>query len=127
MGIFDLFKHTPQQPKQVNTVSFELAAHYRGFKAFPVTVHGNKDAEQNNQKLKDVSLPGHTITFSFFNDHAKVFIDSSQVGAIFDKDQIASIPLLTAVFARMDEENVITNGTTVKRCRIHLFVKYMEK
>lgn len=119
MGLFDFMKKKEPQGKQ-----FTLAEHYRGFKAFPMVVHGNDLSERNNELLKDVSLPGHTITFALLPDHVQVLIDNMQVGAIFDTNQIKALSKITAVYARSDVETVIHSKGTLKRNRLHLFVKY---
>lgn len=119
MSILNLFNKKPIE----KIVSFTLAEHYRGFKAFPMVVHGNEISEQNNQKLKDTNLSGHIITFKYLADRVQVLIDDNQVGTVFDKEHIARISKITAVYARMDEEVVVSSAKTIKRHRIRLFVK----
>ena len=119
MGLFDFMKKKEPQGKQ-----FTLTEHYRGFKAFPMVVHGNDLSERNNELFKDVSLPGHTITFNRLPNHVQILIDDKQVGAIFDSNQINSLNRVSAVYARSDIETVVHSKGTLKRNRLHLFVKY---
>ena len=119
MGLFDFRKK-----KQPEGKHYTLSEHYRGYKAFPMIVHGNDLSEKNNELLRDVSLPGHTITFNHLPDHVQVLIDDKQVGAIFDSSQIDSLNKVSAVYARSDIETVVHSKVTLKRNRLHLFVKY---
>ena len=123
-----------QQPVKPSQIEFILAKHFRGFKRFPMVVHGHKEAEENNERLKDMDFPDHTIAFrpgsspTYKDPFYLVFIDNLNVGAIFDKEHIKSIKdgKITAVYAKSEEENVASGKNIVKRHRIRLFVKYKE-
>lgn len=119
MGLFDFIKKKQPEGKQ-----YTLSEHFRGYKAFPMVVYGNDLSEKNNELLKNVSLPGHTITFNYLSDRVQVLIDNKQVGAIFNQNQIESLSRVSAVYARSDVETVVHSKGTLKRNRLHLFVKY---
>ena len=126
-----IFSKQPAKPQQIE---FILAKHFRGFKRFPMVVHGHKEAEENNERLKDMDFPGHTIMFcpgsspTYKDPFYLVFIDNLNVGAIFDKEHVKSIKdrNITDVYAKSEEETTISKGRTDIRHRIRLFVKYKE-
>lgn len=109
--------------KTQNEKSFILEEHFRGFKAFPIVVHGDKDAETGNKKLAKTHLPGKTIRFVKAGSAYSVQIDAYHVGMIYDSDTIKRINKIEKVYAKIDEETVIGTKTTATRPRIHLFVK----
>ena len=123
-----------QQPVKPSQIKFILAKHFRGFKRFPMVVHGYKEAEENNERLKDMDFPEHIITFrsgssaTYKEPFYQVFIDNLNVGAIFDREHVKSIKdgNITAVYAKSEEEDVASGKRVVKRHRIRLFVKYKE-
>lgn len=138
MGILDeLKRHIYGDPQQTpppatgktgEALSFVLEEHYRGFKAFPIVTHGYEEAEKNNDKLAGEKLPGKTISFipGKYDGNKKMYsvvIDGLKIGAVFDSGIMERISKITNVYARMDEETVITNSGTITRSRIHLFTK----
>ena len=128
MGFLDLFKtEKPHTPSTV-TISFVLAKHFKGFKKFPMVVYGNSEREQNNESLKNVSLPGRSIVFVKNRQGVDVFIDNLFVGAIFDHGQIKALEqgTIESVFAKVEDETVIGKRKTETRHRVFLFVKYKE-
>ena len=128
MGLFDLIK--PRS--NANEYIFTLEEHFKGFKAFPIVVHGNNEAEKNNEKLRNQNLVGRSIKFKIeTKDRTAVFIDNKLVGSIFEEYQIKALRSgkVKAVYAKMEEEKIITNSRlkpVVTRHRAYLFVKYEE-
>lgn len=123
-----------QSKAELKAFSFTLAKGFRGFKRFSITIHGNKEAEKNNELLKDADLRGHTLTFkpgsssTYKEPFYQVFADNLQIGAIFDAEQINSINSgkIEEVFARSEAESTMINNKVVERHLIRLFVKYKE-
>lgn len=125
-----LFGKKPPKQQQFNGFSYVLAKGFRGFKRFPITIHGNQLAENNNELLKDADLRGHTLAFmpgsspNYKEPFFIVLVDNLQIGSIFDTEQIQAISSgkIVEVFARPEEENVMN---TIRH-RIRVFVKYKE-
>ena len=111
---------------------FTLSNTYRGYKTFPIVVHGNETAEENNQRLAYSDIKGKRIIFkpqrsSVF--YYAVYIENDIIGSIYDKDQIRSIQTnsFTDVYVKFIEENVVMKIGILSRQRARLFVKYKEK
>ena len=127
MGLF-----TKKKPKEqpVKEYSFTLSHGFRGYKKFPMTVHGNPVTERNNEQLKDAALPGRTITFRQGTEEQFlfVFLDGEQIGVIFDDSQIAAITSgkVKEVYAKVEPQPVAEKGKIIDRHRVYLFVKYAE-
>lgn len=127
-----LFGKKPTKP-QLKEYTFTLSKGFRGYKRFPISIHGHKESEKNNKVLKDTDLREHKLTFkpassSTTASFYQVFIDGLQVGSIFDKDQINSINYgrIEAVFARSEKEAVMGPKKIIERPVMRLFVKYKE-
>lgn len=128
-----LFGKKPTKPK-LKEYTFTLSKGFRGYKRFPISIHGHKESEKNNKALKDTDLREHKLTFkpgasdTYKEPFYQVFIDGLQVGSIFDKDQINSINYgrIEAVFARSETEAVTGNKRIINRPVMRVFVKYKE-
>lgn len=106
---------------------------FKGFKRFPVVVHGDSTSETNNEQLYNVNLSECAFKFvCSTGDHGRyaiLFIDNKKVGAIFDAEQVQAIEQeqIEMIHAESKEETIIGgNGTEIKR-RLYYFVKYKEK
>ena len=124
MGLFDFMNKKKQQSKE-----FILAEHFRGFKSFPMIVHGDSESEQNNKFFKDANMPGKTILF--IDEDPKrisIHIDGKKVGTLFDDDCIKKVrnDAFDKVYAKVETETVVEKKGTVTRPRIKLFVHYKE-
>ena len=124
-----------QTKPQLKEYSFTLTKGFRGFKRFPIVIHGHKESEKNNKALKDTDLREHTLTFtpgsgeSYKDPFYQVFIDNLHIGAIFDAEQVKAINSgrIEAVYAKNEEEAVISKKSISSRNIIRLFVKYKEE
>lgn len=116
MGIIDIFK-----PK-FQGYSFEQSPHFRGFKAFPFSVYGEKDAEENNERLKDIDLAGAVIRFAPSAKYYNIFLNDHRIGSIYDANLIKSIPDIKAVHLEPVTEAVAGKKVT-ERHRFKLFVR----
>jgi len=124
-----------QTKPQLKEYSFTLTKGFRGFKRFPIVIHGHKESEKNNKALKDTDLCEHTLVFkpgsseTYKEPFYQVIIDNLQVGAIFDFDQVKAINYgrIEAVYAKNEEEAVISKKSISNRNIIRLFVKYKEE
>ena len=128
---FNLFKK-PNNTQAVK-LTYILSDHFKGYKAFPIVVHGHKESEKNNAALKGTKLSGRTITFELCKSkdnlyYFDVLLDGAKVGAIFDETQIKELQTnkIMAVYAKNDTERVLYKEGFQDRNRIHLFVKYKE-
>ena len=128
-----LFGKKPTKP-QLKEYTFTLSKGFRGYKRFPISIHGHKESEKNNKALKDTDLRSHTLTFkpgasdTYKEPFYQVFIDGLQVGAIFDADQVKAINSgrIEEVFARSETQAVIGNKNIINRPVMRVFVKYKE-
>lgn len=110
--------------------SFVLEKHFKGFKAFPMVVHGNPEAEKNNEYFHGSNLSGKTITF--IDEGPKrigIYIDKRKVGTLFDMDCIQKVRKgsFDKIYAKVEDENIIGKKQTETRPRIRLFVHYEGK
>lgn len=144
MGIFkDYFstgnnpgKPPQQQPQQLHRFTYVLQKHFRGYKRFHITIYGDKEAERNNEKLSG-DLAGKSLTFveTISNSFTEpkhyyiVYLDDMRVGAIYNEEQVYYLSnlLITAVYAKVEEELDFENKKEITRKRIRLFVKYSEQ
>ncbi len=109
--------------------SFTLESHFKGFKAFPMVVHGNQEAEKNNKYFKDADMSGKTILFKDEDpERIGIYIDNRKVGTLFDEDCIKKVRTgaFDKVYAKADTETVVEQKKTISRPRIKLFVHYKE-
>lgn len=112
-----------------NSYSFTLESHYKGFKAFPMVVHGDQEAEKNNKHFKDTDMSGKKILF--IDEDPKritIHIDGKKVGTLFDADCIKKVRngAFDKIYAKIETETVIGKNKTVSHPRIKLFVHYKE-
>ena len=116
MGLFDKLKKKPEPVE----ISFPQAKGFRGFKKFPVVVHGNEEAERNNLLLSGEKMDGKTITFRqgwsevTRSNYFDVLIDGKKVGAIFSDSQLTELQngAIDAVYVKFEDG------------RIKMFVNY---
>lgn len=129
----NILKKQPQN--QLPERQYTLAKGFRGFKRFPINIHGDELSEKNNELLKDKEMPGYTIIFkpgssaNYKNPFYLVYIENLKIGAIFDPNQVQEIQkgLFSAVYARSEEESTISGKKIIKRHNMKLFVKYEGK
>ena len=105
--------------------TIKVSSHFKGFKRFPVVIHGNETSEQNNDFFLKTSLDNTTLfefvvfnekTISFEGRMSLVFINNRQVGAVFDPEQIQAIEN-----NMIEKIHIETSGDKLK-----FFVKYKE-
>jgi len=126
MKLFDLFA------KKSSDYEYIQAEEFRGFKSYPMVVHGDKESERNNERMKDADMAGKRITFkegksdTYKEQFLVVFINGKKVGAIFDKAQIREMKSgkIESVYAKLEPETVVYKGGSVTRNRVRLLVKY---
>lgn len=133
MGIFDIFKQKPSTGKVVSDVSFVRSEGFRGFKRFPMVIHGDKQSEENNEKLKDVDLSGAEIRFipcktSSGGLFYQVNILDHKIGSIFNDDQVAALKngSISEMYIKSEMESVVESNGLHDRPRFRLFAKYKE-
>lgn len=119
---------------QLKECQYVLSNGFRGYKCFPMVVHGQEESMKNNEALKDVDFKGYSIAFrpgksqTYTNPFYTVNIDKYQVGTIFDAEQVKALNdgMIEAIYAKSEPETVIgVNGTEIRN-RIKLFAKYKE-
>ena len=127
------FKKSPKQtpvsnPETVYTIPYSKG--FRGFKRFPIVVHGDPVSEQNNELLFDKDLSSSVFKF-ICSDYtggrmAQLFIDDKKVGAVFDPEQVQSVEnnLIEQIHVEPREEPVISSTGTVILHRLTILVKY---
>lgn len=128
MSLFNMLrKSTSSAQKQYNYI---LSDHFRGYKKFPMCVCGEGDAEKNNSSLKNINLEGQQIVFvqGFYDGNQKkisVYVCEKHIGTIYDEKQISEFEsgIITKVYAKMEDERIITKKGVLIRPRIFLFVK----
>lgn len=127
------FKKAPAKPAPEQRFDFALSSGFRGYKKFPLVVHGDKEAEKNNENFNDTDLRGKIISFvlsehEFRKQSLSVFVDNVKIGAVYESYQISDIVngRVVSVYAKVDEENVADSDGLHVRHRVHLFVKYSD-
>lgn len=140
MGLGDFFKKK-STPKQPQVFEYVLANSFRGFKRYIMVVHGDQEAEKNNESFKDCVLSGKLITFTegvsknYKDPFLLVYIDGKKVGAIFDAAEVQSMlnRKIESVYAKMEVDKVVGRKSenskelvTEIRNRVKLFVKYSD-
>lgn len=131
----NLFKKRPKEEpakEPLKEYPFTLAKSFKGFKKFPIVIHGNPEAEKNNELLKDADLRGKEILFREASTKdgrpaLLVFIDGNIVGAIYDSTQIQAIASgnIESVFAKMEVQTIAGKGEVTTRNRVCLFAKML--
>lgn len=140
MGIFNIGKAKPKttKPQKQDTFQKNLRKYvipyskgFRGFKIFPVVVHGNKETEQINEHMYNKDISNSIIEFVCFNynEHdrmAQIHIDGKNVGAIFNDDQLYAIEnnLIEKIHAEPHEDISIGKHSTITTHRFRWLVKY---
>lgn len=89
MGLFKKI----QKSDELIRYSIPYSKNFRGFKRFPVSVHGNKEAEKNNKIFCQNDFSNSTFEFVFDNknDFVGIYIDGLNAGTIFDEDIVNAI------------------------------------
>ena len=104
---------------------------FRGFKRFPMVVHGDKEAEKNNESLygKDLSGSIFEIMYSPKDKKACLYIDKLKAGTFYDADQLQSIGngLIEMIHIEPKDEVVIVKDGSITRHRMSVLVKYKEQ
>lgn len=124
-------KKKPSEPIN-NDIVFQIpySKGFRGFKRFPMVVHGDKESEKNNESLygKDLSGSVFEIVFSPKNKKACLYIDKLKVGTFYNDDQIQSIAagLIEMIHIEPKDEVVIVKDGSITRHRLSVLVKYNE-
>lgn len=126
----------PKKPAAPRSIVFKeytipYSKNFRGFKRFRVVVHGNKEAEINNEKYYDKDFSDSSFIFKCFNDEygnrmAHLLIDGQLMGSVFDPDQLFAIEngLIEKIHIEPEEEVILGNKRTETRHRIRALVKY---
>lgn len=129
MGLFK--RKEKKMPAQ--EFPFILTSSFRGYKKFPIVVHGDEEAEKNNAELGGHALKGKLLLFKSAKvdgnrTFLQVFIDDKKVGDVFDNTKVAEVlsGQIEAVYAMMEDETVVGNGSFEIRPRVRIFVKYVE-
>ncbi len=122
----------PENNKTVKKYEYVLTDHFKGYKRFPIVIHGNKENEENNETVSDWKFPGKKLEFleSYYDNnlYIAVLIDGTKVGAIFDDEQISMIRSgkIEAVYARSEAETSLSQGAAGEIHKVRLFVKVKE-
>ena len=134
MGLFSKKAKTVEQANKVKDLhekrySIPYSKNFRGFKKFPIWVHGNEEAMKNNKILCKMELTDPKVVFVCMdqeNVHPKtrmalVFVDDIKAGAVFvsDEDRVSPIEngLIEAVHIEKD----------MNEERLRFFVKYKKE
>lgn len=118
--------------KDMKIYEIPYAEHFRGFKRFPVVVHGDVESEKNNELIYDKDFSTFEYRFICFTGKngrmAFLYADKCKIGAIFDDDQIYAIEhnKIEKIHLEPREEIVLGNKRTEKRHRVSVIVKYRE-
>lgn len=104
---------------------------FKGFKWFPIVVHGDKESEENNEKMFNSDFSTSAFIFKCFDDSSKnrtaiLYINNGKMGAIFEPTQIHAIEngMIEKIHIEPKEENIVGSSGTETRHRISVFVKY---
>lgn len=84
MGLFN------RKKDDLTKYSVSYSEHFRGFKRFPVVVHGNDEAEKNNKKIYQNNLSKSLFEFAYNpnNDFVFIYIDGMIIGTIYDEKMV---------------------------------------
>ena len=130
-------KPAPAQPKPIarNEKVYEMpySKGFRGFKRFAMSVHNDKEAETNNEKLYNNDFSGSRFQFVCFTDQynsrvAALYINGVKMGNVYDQNQVYAIEhgLIEKIHVEPKEEVVLGNKCTETRHRISVLVKYIQ-
>ena len=134
MGLFGK-KHQPApQPKQIDkhvkVYRIPYSKGFRGFKKFPIVMHGIKDAEANQRILHDKDISNSTFEFvcmdgDFGVRFARFYIDGMLAGAVYDAELVHEIEnvWIEQIHAEPDAENIISSTGTETRLFLRILVK----
>lgn len=109
-------------------IKFKQSKGFKGFKSFPMSIHGYKPAERNNRLLKNNDFSDYTITFHPVKNFFVVYLNNFDVGAIYDKEQIELLMTdqIEAVYAKHESKREFNGRDFEDMHYIKLFVKYRE-
>ena len=107
---------------------------FRGFKRFPMRVHGDRVSEKNNESLYNNDFSCSSFKFVCFNDDsgnrvAFLYIDGYKMGTIYDSEQLYAIEheMIEMIHIEPKEESIIGSKKTETRHRISVLVKYSDE
>ena len=131
-------KKVSNQPKQINRnqkiYQIPYSKSFRGFKKYPMNVHGVFDAEENAAKYFN-ALDMSQAVFEFVCQNtdygsrdAFLYINKKVAGAVTEEDRVKEIETgrIEQIHIEKDEETIVTNSGSLKRPRLRFFVKYKE-
>ena len=130
-------KPAPVQPKTIDrnekVYDIPYSKNFRGFKRFGMSVHGDKKAEENNEKLYNGDFSELRFQFVCFTDQysnrvAELYVHGNKMGNVYDPDQVYAIEngLIEKIHVEPKEEVVLGNKRTETRHRISVLVKYVK-
>lgn len=120
-------------PKSEKTYEFPFSQSFRGFKRFPIIVYGDKESEENNEKLYKNDFASSIFKFvcSNFETQRKavLFIDDNKIGTVFDETQVSSIEngLIEKIHVEPKEQEVVDSDGTQIVHRLTVLVKYKDE
>lgn len=122
--------------KDSNEKSYQIpySKGFRGFKRFPIVIHGDKESEDNNEKLFGADFSTAAYIFKCFDDSSNnrtacLYIDNHKMGAIFDPDQVHAIEngMIEKIHIEPKEENIVGSNGTETRHRVSVLVQYKDE
>lgn len=125
-------KKSNDELKNAKVYEIPYSEHFRGFKKFYVKVHGDTEAEKNNEYLYNQDLSSMVSRFICFDGKygraAYLYVDKYKIGTIYDEEQIYAIEhkKIEKIHYEPKEEVVIGKRTTEKRHTVAAIVKYKE-
>lgn len=134
-----LFKnHKKSSIKPANTYNAEKTYYlpysksFRGFKRFPVSVHGDAIAEKNNSALYSKDLSECEFKFVCESDHSReavLYIDNRKIGTVTDSKFIYALEkgYIEKIHSEPKEEVIVGKYKSETRHRLTFFVKYSEE
>lgn len=129
MGLFKHKETKQSEQKQIDRnekrYNISYSTHFKGFKTFPVVVHGNEETEKNNKLLLNNDFSNSVFEFVCYDENTQkyngrvcnVFIDNLKVGSVFDEEQIKQIETGQIVKIHVEKKN---------NERLTYFVKYAD-
>ena len=142
MGLFNIFKSAPAQPKAKPTgapvrkvvFSGECSKTFRGYKKLNISYHNIGDCEKNcadfASQVSDNKFAGHIIELVYIvdnNPHIEVTIDGRQVGSIWNSSAYYNELMtskMSALYFMLEPEIVMQGNKKVERQRPRLFAKF---
>ena len=112
------------------TYEFPFSRSFRGFKRFPIIVYGDKESEENNERLYKNNFSSSIFTFVCSNFEtmrkAVLFIDGNKIGTVFDEKQVYAIEnkQIELIHVEPKEQEVVGSDGTQIRHGLTVFVKY---